>query len=356
MEGGEARREASTGRCPCTSGRAPARGAGARAVLLGADEGRLDTTSDRPRNGSGMSGIGGRCSRRPDRAQLVGDGRRPTSRYAQDVARELDRPEEVPRIQLGTGCSSELERGHDSEVAATAAKRPEEVAVLARRTRGSSLRRRLRPRTRSRCWPRDRTCGRASRSLRRACSRRRRRPERSPRAVPGRAARRPRRREPREPCLDSCRACSRRRRSKPVSRVMLSRSAPRGSAFRRARRGLCPALRSRGRPRVRRHGRDHVIGPVGKTTAAGRWSAARFHAARGGVPAQRRRNCDISLHRRARVVGSSVPRSSSRPPRSSIRPQAAEGRRIRDPRRLPSVGARSRPIRTRARAGGPGAA
>ena len=100
------------------------------AVGLGAEVGRHH---DRERAAAGERGhVRDRREvddRRP-RHQLVGQRRQQRAPRPQHLGRALDREEHGAGVQLVDGIDLELDRGHDAEVAAAAAQRPEQVGVV----------------------------------------------------------------------------------------------------------------------------------------------------------------------------------------------------------------------------------
>ena len=116
---------------------------------------------------------------------------------AQHVGGRRHRPQGRPGDHVPHRVQPEHERGHDPEVAAAAAQRPEQVGMLASPMPSPPARRPARPRPRAGCRWSARTCGTGSRA-RRPASARRRRWWRGPRtAGPARARASPRRRRPR---------------------------------------------------------------------------------------------------------------------------------------------------------------
>ena len=128
---------------------------------------------------SGASFMTSRNSRSSSRPRSAGCSTRPA---------EHGRADRVQR---------ELDRGHDAEVAAAAAQRPEQLRMLL--GGGADLARRPRSRARRRgcCRRRGRACARASRSRRRARGRRRRCSRRGRRRSRARGPGSPRRARPR---------------------------------------------------------------------------------------------------------------------------------------------------------------
>ena len=138
----------------------------------------------------------GRVDDPAQRRDLLRHGRGPVAPGGEDLLGALDRPHQRAALQLLDGIELELDRGHDAELPAAAAQRPEQLGIAGARRRGRGGRRRSPARSRRRCCTRGRACGRASSARRRACSRRRRRRRPSRPAAPGRRPRPGRSRRP----------------------------------------------------------------------------------------------------------------------------------------------------------------
>ena len=88
------------------------------------------TTNDLPERNGGSSGIGGKRRRRPTEVTLSGTSAVHVGPRLQDLLRALEREEERAGDDLGDREEAELERGDDAEVAAAAAKGPEQLGVV----------------------------------------------------------------------------------------------------------------------------------------------------------------------------------------------------------------------------------
>ena len=91
----------------------------------------------------GHERLGRRVEAGEEHAALVGQTGNEVAREAEQIAALLGRVEEQPEVQHRSDVvQRELERRDDAEVASAAAQRPEQVGVLARRTRAALVRRR----------------------------------------------------------------------------------------------------------------------------------------------------------------------------------------------------------------------
>ena len=87
-------------------------------------------TNARPRSGSGISGIGGICMIRAAEVTSSGTVCGPLAPGVQHLGRALPRPPHRARVELGDRVQRDLHRRHDAEAAAAAAQRPEQVRVV----------------------------------------------------------------------------------------------------------------------------------------------------------------------------------------------------------------------------------
>ena len=152
------------------------------------------TTTERPDRNGGSSGSGGKCMMPDDVVTSSGARRGPARarRAAPRRARSYG-PQQHARVDLAVREQRELHRGHDAEVAAAAAQRPEQVRVHGRRRARTSAPSAVTSSIAVHAVGGEAVlAARASSGRRRACSRRRRRRATSPRAGTARAGSRPR--------------------------------------------------------------------------------------------------------------------------------------------------------------------
>ena len=90
----------------------------------------ITIANERPRANAGTSGIGGKCS--SDAQDISSSGSVGPQRVprVQHLGGALEREEHRSGVELVDRVDGELDRGHDAEVAAAAAQRPEQVGVV----------------------------------------------------------------------------------------------------------------------------------------------------------------------------------------------------------------------------------
>ena len=130
--GRRARRAAASRTCPVP---ARARAAAPAAPGLSASVPRnaaMTIAKERPRTGSGTSGIGGKWMMFAHDVISSGSAGSSAVQRAQDLGGPLEAEEQRARVELPHRHDRELDRGHDAEVPAAAAQRPEQLGLVRR--------------------------------------------------------------------------------------------------------------------------------------------------------------------------------------------------------------------------------